>query len=97
MTVEDEDKTTSSDLVSIVGKEYSGTVNSFNKESLIFVMSTLVTQPTLFHASVEKGIAFTSDNSRLKALDISDPYNIRAFGWESAQNGYQASVILMIY
>lgn len=93
LTVEDEDKTTSSDLVSIVGKEYSGTINSFNKESLIFRDEYSSDSTYSFSASVEKGIAFTSDNSRLKALDISDPYNIRAFGWESAQNGYQASVI----
>lgn len=94
LTVEDEDRAVSSDSITITAKGYSGDWNNFNKESLIY--RDKYTDYDAYHlsANFEKEIAFISDSHRLRALDISDPYNIKFNGWVSDAHSLQESTIL---
>lgn len=82
LQVTDEDQTTASDKTTVKSKVYSGTENTFSKETIILKHAYSDNIVTNFALDRSKGVAFVTDSAYfLKALDISEPLNIKELSW----------------
>jgi len=86
LIVTDEDETNDLDTVVINSRNYTGVENTITKETLI--LRDEFTEFSADNIAIDrgKGIAFTTDGHTLRALDISDPFDIKELGWSVNRN-----------
>jgi len=93
LTVIDEDETSALDTVVINSRNYTGVENAMTKESLILRDEFSDFSADNITIDRSKGIAFTTDGHNLRALDISDPFEIKDFGWAINRNFSKSKII----